>query len=70
MEKFLSLNQSPPVLEQFLTAATEVKIVLPTGKEMATASSKKVYLMLKILVLKKEKHYKNWFWYARIFRDW
>ena len=59
MEKFLSLNQSPPVLEQFLTAATEVKIVLPTGKEMATASSKKVYLMLKILVLKKERHYKN-----------
>ena len=41
-KSFLRFNQTPYVLEQSLTATTEVKSALPTDKEMATASSTKV----------------------------
>ena len=58
MKSVLSLDETGSVLERSLKAATKLKGYLPTDLEMESIPLEKISSLVKVLMLRHEKHHK------------
>ena len=58
MKSVLSLDEMPPALERSFKTVTKLKAGLPTDLEMESIPLKELSSLLRILMLRQEKHHK------------